>query len=101
MTNPRSWAPGPWIVAHHDIVLKGHCEGGDIVCTAPTQWPRSMEWWEGNAYLLRAAPALYEALEELFELTGDYSPDELRFEAARERAAAVMASARGEGSCEL
>lgn len=51
--------------------------------------------WKANAHLIAAAPELYEALEELMRAEAVLDDDNAVLIAARQKAAAALARARG------
>ncbi len=87
--------PGPW---HHDTHTQNVVatvtpeDGGDIICTEPSEGgdSPSRRRWDANARLIAAAPDLLAALEECTELM------ETIHKSAISRARAAIAKSRGE-----
>lgn len=101
------FTPGPWRVSLSDATdVNGDTSfspiGGCGCCDSPWANPPEQERRaerDANARLISAAPELYEALQELLEVSGDAKPRKrslLRHTDAKDAARAALAKARGE-----
>ena len=68
MTHTTKHTPGPWIVRHYRVAPT-NCQWSDVTDSTGgliTHVPSS----KGNAALIAAAPAMYEALGHVWEVLG-------------------------------
>ncbi len=99
MAGETKWTKRPWEVRYRfgrKTTVVGRqrypiCDTG----TAPRAETNGRRE-EANAHLIAAAPALYEALEEILAIAEDFVPVPLKAPGF-ERARAALAQARGEG----
>ena len=93
-TKPAQFTPGPWNVRHYRVAPT-NCQWADVTDSTGgliTHVPSS----KGNAALIAAAPAMYEALSELVKYLREEVADEaLDTWAPVFKAAMALAQAEG------
>lgn len=66
--------PGKWREYDGDIVSESDIKG-DIICSAPLGFPKSMKRWEANACLIAASPEMYELLVDIVATMERMAPE--------------------------
>ena len=64
MKQVKKYTPGPWLLEFNDDGAICYEANGAIIASVP----RGLQAWRHNAYLLRKAPGLLEALEKLLAI---------------------------------
>jgi len=98
--NEPKWTKGPWYVFNHedytgpsDLPGLGVYSKEHGVVVHPAYEPETSIEWDGDAYLIAAAPELYDALENLLAVVNGEGGTKAD---AREIASEALAKARGE-----
>lgn len=100
----KKWTPGIWFAVNQGTPkepmmtvmaarIAGQKPRHEVAICATGDSHQEME--NANAHLIAAAPALYEALEELMRAEAVLDDDNAVLIAARQKAAAALAHARG------
>lgn len=72
MTYRKRWTKGPWVVTDHDMITGPNGDAiadGGYFCHGALDTLSDAPEWEANLRLSAAAPALFDALEEIIGIT--------------------------------
>ena len=92
----EKFTKGPWIADHDSIYTTATTEdGGDVICLSPSYGglEESASHWNDNSKLLKAAPDLYEALQEVLKYPSGQYCDGYEEACTKARAALSKATA--------